>query len=79
MNSYQSLSAALTAFNDKYSKYRPFAAKFDDRFSGDMLNLTAIVGVSGDYIQMGKLTKAHDKLAEAEPIFENMTSRNKLA
>lgn len=79
INSYQSLSAALAAFNDKYSEYRPLAAKFDDRFSGDMLNLTAIIGISGDDIQLGKLTEAHDKLAEAGPIFENMTSRYELS
>ncbi len=79
VNSYQNLSTALTAFNDKYSGYRPLAVKFDDRFTGDMKNLTAIIGISGDDIQMGKLTKAHGKLAEAGPIFESMISRDNLS
>ncbi|MFB3765758.1 MAG: DUF2892 domain-containing protein [Methanotrichaceae archaeon] len=79
LSSYQNLSSALAAFNDKYSKYRPLAVKFDDGFTGDMKNLTAIIGISGDDIQMGKLTKAHDKLALAGPIFESMMSRNNLS
>ncbi len=79
IESYRNLSAALMAFSIKYSKYRPLAAKFDSRFSGDMQNLSAIIGASGDYIQMGNLTKAHSKLVEAGPIFENITTRNNLS
>lgn len=77
--SYRNLSAAFVAFSDKYSNYRPLAVKFDGRFSGDLQNLSAIIGASGDYIQTGNLTKAHGKLVEAEPIFKNMTSRNGLS
>ena len=79
IDSYKNLSSALAAFNDKYSKYRPLAAKFDDRFSGDMQNLSVIIGASGDDIQMGNLMKAHDRLAETGPIFENMTSSYRLS
>ncbi len=78
IESYRNLSAALVAFSGKYSKYRPLAAKFDGRFSGDMQNLSVIINASGDYIQMGNLTKARSKLIEAGPIFENMTIRNNL-
>lgn len=77
--SYEHLTAAFAVFQNKYSKYRPFAVMFDGQFSGDLQNISIIINSSGEDIHTGSLAKAHDNLEKAEPIFESMLKRNGLA
>jgi hypothetical protein len=58
---YEQLEAAVSAFQEKYSDYRPLAVKFDDHFAGDMQNLSAIISRSSEDIATA-LKTAHDNL-----------------
>ncbi len=77
--SYEQLTTAFAAFQNKYAKYRPFAVMFDGRFSGDMQNISVIINSSGKDIHSGSLTNACNNLKKADPIFQDMLKRNGLA
>ncbi len=79
IGSYEQLTADFAAFENKYANYRPFAIMFDSRFTGDMQNISVIINSSGEDIHSGSLTKAHDNLAKAGPIFDSMLRRSGLA
>jgi hypothetical protein len=69
---FELLESATAAFQDKYKGYRPLAVKFDDQFTGDMQNLSAIVSGSREDIQKGSLKTAHDNLERAKPLMQKM-------
>jgi hypothetical protein len=69
---FELLESAIAAFQEKYKDYRPPAVKFDDHFTGDVQNLSAIVSGSRENIQKGSLTAAHDNLERAKPLLQKM-------
>lgn len=75
---FELLESANTAFDEKYRDYRPWAVKFDDKFTGDLQNLSAIITGAGEDIHQGSLKTAHDKLQSAEPVFQSIRERNHL-
>lgn len=72
IQNYELLETAVSAFQEKYSDYRPFAVKFDDRFAGDMQNLSAIISSSNEDIHNGSLEAAHDSLQRASSLLQRM-------
>ena len=70
INNYVNLTEALTAFQEKYKEYRPEVIKSDEQFSGDMMNVSAIISGVRDGVYTGNLTDAHKKLEEVRPIFQ---------
>jgi hypothetical protein len=62
---FERLESSFAAFQEKYTDYRPLAVKFDDQFTGDMQNLSAI-SPAQDEIRQEPET-AHDNLLRAEP------------
>jgi len=72
IQNYEQLESAVSAFQEKYSDYRPFAVKFDDRFADDVQNLSAIVSGSRGDIHNGSLKTAHDSLQKALPLLQRM-------
>lgn len=78
INLYANLTVALTAFQEKYKDYRPPAIASDKQFSGDMVNVSAIISDVKDDVYTGNLTQAHKKLEEIRPIFQKILSRNGL-
>ena len=78
INNYVNLTEALTAFQEKYKDYRPSVIKSDEQFSGDMMNVSAIISGVKDDVYTGNLTEAHKKLEEVRPIFQNILNRNGL-
>ena len=78
INHYANLTVALTAFQEKYRDYRPMVIKSDKQFSGDMMNVSAIISEVKDDVHTGNLTEAHKKLEEVRPIFQKILSRNGL-
>jgi hypothetical protein len=75
---FERLESSFAAFQEKYTDYRPRAVKFDDQFTGDLQNLSAIVSGSKDEIHQGDLKTAHDNLLRAEPLFQGVLARNGL-
>ena len=78
INYYANLTAALTAFQEKYKDYRPMVIESDKQFSGDMMNASAIISDVKDDVYTGNLTVAHMKLEEVRPIFQKILTRNGL-
>jgi hypothetical protein len=78
INNYVNLTEALTAFQEKYKDYRPEVIKSDEQFSGDMMNVSAIISDVKDGVYTGNLTDAHKKLEEVRPIFQKILNRNGL-
>ncbi len=78
INLYANLTVALKAFQEKYKDYRPPAIASDTQFSGDMVNVSAIISDAKDDIYTGNLTQAHKMLEEVRPIFQKILSRNGL-
>ncbi len=75
---FEQLESALAAFQEKYSDYRPPTVKFDDQFSGDLQNLSAIISSSREDIYNGSLKTAHDNLQMGRPALQRMLERNSL-
>jgi hypothetical protein len=75
---YENLTEALAAFQEKYKDNLPPEIKSDKQFSGDMMNVSAIVSGVKDEIYAGNLTDAHAKLEEVRPIFQKVLTRNGL-
>jgi len=61
------LQAAFESFEERYSKYRPMAIKFDGNFSGEMNRISEAISSSQEGLEQGNLTGAHLKLLGAEP------------
>jgi hypothetical protein len=78
INYYANLTEALTAFQGKYKDYRPDVIKSDEQFSGDMMNVSAIISDVKDEVYTGNLTDAHKMLEEVRPIFQGILNRNSL-
>ena len=75
---YSNLTVALTAFQEKYKDFRPTVIKADKQFSGDMMNVSAIISDVKDGVYTGNLTEAHKKLEEVRPIFQKILISNGL-
>lgn len=73
------LESAFAAFQEKYKDYRPWAVKFDDQFTGDLQNLSAIISGAGVDVHQGSLKTAHDNLLRAKPVFEGIRERSGLS
>jgi hypothetical protein len=69
---FELLESAIAAFQEKYKDYRPPAVKFNNQFTGDVQNLSAIVSGSREDIQKGSLKAAHDNLERAKPLLQKM-------
>ncbi|VVB64960.1 Uncharacterised protein [uncultured archaeon] len=75
---YELLNTSLGAFNKKYSDYDPFAVKFDEKFQGDMTNVSMIVKASRQDIFTGLLSDAHARLAVGKSLLQNIKKRDGL-
>ncbi len=69
---FELFESAVAAFQEKYTDYRPLAVKFDDQFTEDMQNLSAIISGSREDIHKGSLKAAHDNLERAKPLLQKM-------
>jgi len=72
---YEKLESSFTAFQDKYSKYRPLTVKFDGNFTSQMNNISAAIAGSKENLLQGNLTSAHKELKKVGPIIEKMQDR----
>ena len=75
---YDMLNTSIGAFNKKYSDYEPFAVKFDEKFKGDMSNVSMIVNASRQDIFTGLLSDAHARLAVGESLLQSIKKRDGL-
>jgi hypothetical protein len=75
---YEMLNTSLGAFNKKYSDYAPLAVKFDEKFQGDMANVSMIVNESRQDIFTGLLLNAHFRLAVGKSVLQSIKKRDGL-
>jgi hypothetical protein len=78
ISSYEQFNGSLRAFIKKYSDYKPLAIKSDDRFPGDMQNISSIVAKSREDVYGGQLSNARGSLEKVGPILQNTKDRNGL-
>ena len=78
ISQYEMLNASLEAFNKKYSDYTPFAVELDEKFQGDMANVSMIVKASRQDIFTGLLSDAHSRLASGKALLQNINKRDSL-
>jgi hypothetical protein len=78
ISQYEMLNTSLGAFDRKYSDYTPFAVKFDEKFQGDMKNVSMIVKTSRQYIFTGSLSDSHARLAVGESLLQSIKKRDSL-
>lgn len=64
------LENAWKAFEEKYSRYRPFAVRFDENLTPAMQNITTAISRSGKAARQGDLTGAHEELQKSEQAFQ---------
>ncbi len=69
---YDKLGSALGAFQEKYSKYRPWIVKFDGNFTDEMKGISETISRAKEDIYQGNITKAHEELQKAEPLLQRM-------
>ncbi len=72
---YDQLRSALGAFQEKYSKYRPWAVKFDGNFTDEMNNISETISGAKEDVYQGNLTLAHEEMQKAEPLLQKMQRR----
>jgi hypothetical protein len=70
------LIPAFKAFTAKYSAYRPYALKGDDRLASDFANVGKIISETEPLVRTGDLHQAHLDLEKIRPIFQDMFKRN---
>ena len=78
ISQYEMLNTSIGSFNKKYSDYMPFAVKFDEKFQGDMANVSIIVKASRQDIFAGLLSDAHARLASGKPLLQDIKKRDGL-
>lgn len=76
MENYRELVNEYAAFQAKYSAYRPFALRTDQKLSADLEDVQSIIEGLQDEISEGDLQQAHLSLEEIRPIFQDMLKRN---
>jgi len=69
---YDKLESTFGAFQEKYSKYRPWVIKFDGNFTNELNNISTAISVSKEDISQGNLTLAHEEMQKAEPLLQKM-------
>jgi hypothetical protein len=72
---YGVLEGAFNAFAEKYSQYRPLTVKFDNNFTDDMNNISAMISASEEDIRLGNLDRGKMEMQKAEPMIQRMLSR----
>ena len=78
IKNYANLTNALMAFQEKYKDYRPQEIESDKQFSGDIMNVSAIISSVKEDVYTGNLTDAHKTLEGVRPIFQGILTRNNL-
>ena len=78
IKNYTNLTDSLMAFQEKYKDYRPQEIESDKQFSGDIMNVSAIISSVKEDVYTGNLTEAHRTLEGVRPIFQGILTRNNL-
>jgi hypothetical protein len=78
ISQYETLNTSIGSFNKKYSDYTPFAVKFDEKFQGDMANVSIIVKASRQDIFTGLLSDAHARLDVGKLLLQDIKKRDGL-
>lgn len=73
---YNYLITDFEAFKNKYSKFKPFAIKFDKAFDDDLNKVESILRSLSENIQSGDLQEVHISLEAVRPIFQGILKRN---
>ena len=73
---YENLLIAYRRFQEKYSAYRPFALKGDDKFAPDLARVAGMLARANALVRTGDLHQAHLDLEQIRPVFQEMFKRN---
>jgi hypothetical protein len=73
---YDKLIPAYKQFQDKYSNYKPYVIKNDNKLNSDLETISILLTNIKDAVYNGDLVSTHKKLEEVRPIFQDIFKRN---
>lgn len=73
---YDRLLPAFRQFQEKYSAYRPYALKGDDKLAADFARVADMLSAAGPLVRSGDLHQAHLDLEKVRPVFQEVFKRN---
>jgi hypothetical protein len=73
---YEKLIPAYKEFQDKYSNYKPYVLKNDNKFNSDLETISILLKNIKEAVYSGDLPSTHKKLEEVRPIFQDIFKRN---
>lgn len=73
---YDLLVINYEQFNQKYSSYKPYVIRQDDKFNSDLEIVKNLIANAKDGVYGGDLPATHKQLEEIRPIFQEMFKRN---
>jgi len=73
---YERLLPAYKNFQDKYSAYRPYALKGDEKLDADLVRVSSMLSSVSSLVRIGDLHQAHLDLEKVRPVFQEMFKRN---
>ncbi len=73
---YDLLVINYEQFNQKYSSYKPYVIRQDDKFNSDLEVVKNLITNAKDGVYGGDLPTTHKQLEEIRPIFQEMFKRN---
>ena len=76
IENYEKLSSEYGHFYAKYSAFRPFVLKYDNKFGEDLLHVKEMIAAAGTKVYDGDLPKLHTELESIRPIFQEILKRN---
>jgi len=76
ISNYNQLAIEFASFQDKYSKYKPFAIKSDRQFESDLAKVGSIIIGLKDGVYSGDLPTTHKGFEAVRPLFQDILKRN---
>jgi hypothetical protein len=73
---YDQLTPALAAFQNKYTRYQPYALKGDRQLAVDLQSVSTMVANVAPLVRTGDLHQAHLDLEKVRPVFQEIFKRN---
>ena len=73
---FDQLRAGFGAFQNKYSRYHPYALKSDQQLASDLQSVGQILTQVEPGIRSGDLHQAHLDLEKVRPVFQDIFKRN---
>jgi hypothetical protein len=76
VENFNKLLPAYQQFQDKYTRYQPYALKGDSQLASDLARVATLFDEVSPLVSTGDLHQAHLDLEKVRPVFQEMFKRN---